>query len=117
VEDVVTAVAMGVASKSAINRIFNVGSGVQCSVRQVAEELTRALGKTPNVQVTGQYRVGDIRHNYADMTASASVLGFTPAISLQEGLGRFAAWVHTQPLPVDRLEEANKELRARKLMG
>ncbi len=117
VEDVVTAVAMGVASKNAINRIFNVGSGVQCSVRQVAEELTRALGKTPNVQVTGQYRVGDIRHNYANMTASASILGFRPAISLQEGLGRFAAWVHTQPLPADRLEEANKELRARKLMG
>lgn len=117
VEDVVTAVAMGVASKSAINRIFNVGSGVQCSVKEVAEELTRALGKTPNVQITGQYRVGDIRHNYADMTASASVLGFKPAISLREGLGRFATWVHTQPLPVDRLEEANKELRARKLMG
>lgn len=117
VEDVVTAVAMGVASGNVINRIFNVGSGIQCSVKQVAEELTRALGKTPNVQVTGQYRVGDIRHNYADMTASASVLGFKPAISLQEGLGRFAAWVHTQPLPADRLEEANKELRARKLMG
>ncbi|ANA34119.1 dTDP-L-rhamnose 4-epimerase [Ralstonia mannitolilytica] len=117
VEDVVTAVTMGVASTDAINRTFNVGSGVPCSVRQVAEELSRALGKTPNVQVTGQYRVGDIRHNYADMTASASVLGFKPVISLKEGLGRFAAWVHTQPLPVDRLEEANKELRARNLMG
>lgn len=117
VDDVVTAVAMGVGSKTALKQIFNVGSGIQCSVRQVAEELSRALGKTPNVEVTGQYRVGDIRHCYADMHACESMLGFKPAISLQEGLRRFAAWVNTQPLPADRLEEANKELRARKLMG
>ncbi|MCY1292372.1 hypothetical protein D9M70_415930 [compost metagenome] len=44
-------------------------------------------------------------------------LGFVPVIDLAEGLKRFADWVMTQPLPEDRLEAANKELKARKLMG
>lgn len=116
VDDVTDALMAGLVAEQAPNAVINVGSGIATSVRTVAEELTRAFGKAPDVTVTGQFRVGDIRHNYADISRLRA-LGVAPKIGLAEGLRRFAAWVLTQPLPEDGLERANQELRARKLMS
>jgi dTDP-L-rhamnose 4-epimerase len=117
VDDVTDALLKGLMVSPAPNTAINVGSGVATSVRTVAEELTRAFGKEPNVVVTGQFRVGDIRHNYADITRLKDLLGLEPKVSLKDGLQRFATWVLEQPLPEDQLEKANKELRDRKLMN
>jgi len=117
VDDVTDALLKGLMVSPAPNTAINVGSGVATSVRTVAEELTRAFGKEPNVVVTGQFRVGDIRHNYADITRLKDLLGLEPKVSLKDGLHRFATWVLEQPLPEDQLEKANKELRDRKLMN
>ncbi len=117
VADVAEAVALGVTAAVAPNQTYNVGSGVASSVETVATELSKALGAVPSTQVTNQYRLGDIRHCFADMERIRVDLGFVPVIDLAEGLKRFADWVITQPLPEDRLEAANKELKARKLMG
>lgn len=117
VDDVVEAVKLGIEASEPVNDVFNVGSGVATSVYSLAEALTAAFSRTPRVVVTSQFRVGDIRHNCADMRRIKERLAFIPRISLHEGLRRFAAWVETQPLPEDRLEQANSELRARKLMG
>jgi len=116
VDDVTDALMAGLVRDVPPNAVINVGSGIATSVRTVAEELTRAFGKVPNVTVTGEFRVGDIRHNYADISRLVA-LGVMPKISLSEGLRRFAAWVLTQPLPEDGLDRANQELRARKLMS
>lgn len=117
VDDVVAALARCLEMDLAPNAIVNVGSGVATSVRQVAEELSRALGRSVNVEVTGEYRLGDIRHNWADISRLESLLGLKPEVTLEEGLRRFAAWVLEQPLPEDRLDRANDELRARNLMS
>ncbi|MDQ0649990.1 NAD-dependent epimerase/dehydratase family protein [Pseudomonas cedrina] len=117
VDDVTDALLKGITVNPAPNAAINVGSGLATSVRTVAEELTRAFGKEPNVVVTGQFRVGDIRHNYADITRLKNLLGLEPKVTLKEGLQRFANWVLEQPLPEDQLEKANKELRDRKLMN
>lgn len=117
VEDVTDALQAALMIDQAPNMAINVGSGVATSVRTVAEELSRAFGKTPNVVVTGQFRIGDIRHNFADITRLKQVLGITPQVSLANGLKRFASWVISQPLPEDLLDKANQELRERKLMN
>lgn len=117
VSDVVEALVAGLRSEAPTNDVLNVGSGIGTSVEEVATELTIALGGTPDVKVTGQFRLGDIRHNFADVSRLKDALGVVPKVSLREGLSRFAAWVKTQPLPEDRLEQANKELVERKLMG
>lgn len=117
VDDVTDALLKGLLTDKAINDVVNVGSGVATSVRVVAEELTRAFSKQPNVVVTGQFRIGDIRHNYADISRLKEQLGIEPKITLAAGLKRFAQWVESQPLPVDMLEKANQELRDRKLMN
>lgn len=117
VDDVVEAVTRGISASERIAGVFNVGSGVPTSVRALAEALSRAFNQEPKVVVTGQFRVGDIRHNCADMRRIKERFGFVPSISLEEGLRRFVAWVATQPLPEDRLEQANRELKLRNLMG
>jgi dTDP-L-rhamnose 4-epimerase len=116
VEDVANAFVAALRCETAINSAVNVGRGVKTTVAAIAEQLSIAFGATPNLVVTGQYRLGDIRHNCADVGLLDQLLGCVPRIDLATGLGRFAAWVATQPLPEDRLEAANAELRARKMM-
>ena len=97
--------------------IFNVGLGEPVSVMDIATKLAQKLGSSITPHITAEYRVGDIRHCYADIARSQQVLGYTPQVGIDEGLERFIAWVRTQPLPEDRLEQANEELRRHKLMA
>jgi dTDP-L-rhamnose 4-epimerase len=117
VSDVAEAFVAATLAPVPINKAINVGSGVGTSVSEVARQLNLAFGGSSEVQVTGQYRLGDIRHNRADITKLKENLRLTPNISLEEGLQRFATWVSSQPLPEDRLDAANTELKARKMMS
>ena len=117
VSDVAAAFLAALERAEAPGTAVNVGSGRATSVVEVAEGLSRAFGATPNTVVTGQYRIGDIRHNAADTGRLGELLGLRPAVSLDDGLGRFARWVNEQPLPEDRLDAANEELRRRKMMA
>lgn len=117
VDDVVGALMRCIEVDHAPNAVINVGSGVATSVRQVAEGLSRAFGREPRVRITGEYRLGDIRHNWADISRLRDLLAFEPQIGLDQGLERFARWVERQPLPEDQLDRANAELKSRNLMG
>jgi len=117
VSDVAAAFAAALSRPDPVNAVINVGSGAKTSIMQVASALSRAFGSEPDLRVTGEYRLGDIRHNTADTTRLATLLDCAPRVGLEDGLARFAAWVATQPLPEDRLAAANSELRARNMMG
>ncbi|HCV03815.1 MAG: epimerase [Sphingobium sp.] len=117
VSDVAGAFLSALKRVEAPNTIINVGTGQFTTVIDIAEQLTRAFGKEPDIRVTGQYRVGDIRHNCADITRLKEVLDYTPKVSLEEGMKRFVDWVNTQPLPEDKLDKANQELKEKNLMG
>jgi dTDP-L-rhamnose 4-epimerase len=116
VEDVVRAILAGLERRLDIEDTINVGSGQASTIITVARLLTEALGGTIEPHVTGQYRVGDIRHNWADVRRLEQLTG-GPKVSLEVGIRRFADWVRTQPVPPDLLEKANAELKARGLMG
>lgn len=117
VSDVAAAFAAALSRPDPVNAVINVGSGRKTSVIEVAGALARAFGADPDLRVTGEYRLGDIRHNYADTGRLADLLDCAPRVDLDAGLRRFAAWVETQPLPEDRLAAANAELKSRKMMG
>ncbi|BEV01867.1 NAD-dependent epimerase/dehydratase family protein [Novosphingobium olei] len=117
VEDVANAVLRFVEKPALSGALANVGYGEPTSIMEVATLLAQLMGSETKPHVTAQYRVGDIRHNFADLAALEAATGFRPAISLEEGLGRFCAWVETQPIPQDMLDKANAELKARNLMG
>ncbi|MBM3788606.1 MAG: NAD-dependent epimerase/dehydratase family protein [Acidobacteria bacterium] len=117
VEDVAWSFLAAIDRADPIAGVINVGSGRATSVAEVAHQLGRALGLEARTRVTGQYRLGDIRHNFADISRLQAVLGYRPQISLEEGLGRFARWVLSRAHGVDRLDSANRELVERGLMG
>ncbi len=117
VEDVARAVLACIDKPMTDGATFNVGSGRPTSVMEVATLLCQLMGADVTPHITGEYRVGDIRHNFADISKIDRAIGFRPAISLEAGMRRFSDWVTTQPVPEDLLDQANAELKARKLMG
>ena len=117
VDDVATALLRCIERPVRGGATVNVGSGRATSIMEVARLLKSIMGSEIEPHVTGEYRIGDIRHNFADIAKLESVLGLRPAISVEQGMRRFAEWVQTQPVPKDLLDRANAELRARKLMS
>jgi dTDP-L-rhamnose 4-epimerase len=117
VSDVTEAVALGLMGDGGDGLTMNVGSGVPVSVDTIARSLKRQFTASTSVLiVSGQYRLGDIRHNYADISAIRKSLDFSPNVPLEEGIARFVRWVKTQPLSEDKLDRANRELIERGLM-
>jgi dTDP-L-rhamnose 4-epimerase len=121
VSDVAEAMALGLESDNGDGFTMNVGSGAQVSVETIARSLMNQFrDSSVPVVVSGQYRLGDIRHNYADITAVKRLLAFVPKVSLEEGIARFVRWVRAQRVvqnsAEDGLDRANKELIERGLM-
>lgn len=114
VDDVVAALSAA-ATLDLQGGVFNVGSGVATSVSDLAHSLVNAAGFDVAIETTGQFRVGDIRHNFADIEAARTVLGYRPSVSLDEGLRRFCDWAHSQPVYADGLDRATRELQAKGL--
>jgi dTDP-L-rhamnose 4-epimerase len=115
VTDVARACHAALDAPGAVGEVFNVGSGQRYTVRELAERTAAAVGK-PYIQpeVTGKYRVGDIRHCVADITRAREVLGYAPEVSFDTGLAELAGWLETQTA-ADRVEAASAELAARGL--
>lgn len=113
IDDVVEATRLALLSPAADHQVFNVGSGVATNVLTVAHTLRSAYGIDVPVQVTGNYRLGDIRHNYADLTLISERLGFKPTIDFTEGVRRFTSWVLQQAKAEDTYQQSIEEMRKR----
>jgi dTDP-L-rhamnose 4-epimerase len=115
VDDVVQACRLALEVPEAAGCVFNVGSGRHDTVRMIAEHIAVVLGKEHiRPRITGRYRVGDVRHCFADITSARQVLGYEPQVTLDKGLVQFAAWVEKQ-MSFDRCAQAYAELDARGL--
>lgn len=115
IDDVVDATIAGLEREEANYETFNVGSGIMTSVNQVVAELMKNYGKEVPVEVTGMYRVGDIRNNYADTTKAERLLGFKPKVSFEEGIRRFTDWVSKQEEGTDGYEASLQEMKEKGL--
>ena len=115
VHDIARACALALASDAAAGSAINVGSGHSIAVREVAERLARVTGRLDiEPEVTGEYRVGDIRHCFADIGLAREVLGYEPQVDLDDGMAELAEWLEGQTAE-DRVDSANGELAARGL--
>lgn len=94
--------------------ICNIGSGHVVSIRYLAETIVAAAGSSSRLVVTGKGRAGDVRGLQADIRRSADVLGWTPKVSVVQGLALFLEWAFAQPFE-DRYEESLSELQRRGL--
>jgi dTDP-L-rhamnose 4-epimerase len=116
VHDVAHAFALALERDGADGRAVNIGSGESIAVNALAESLARTLGKDVAPEVTGEFRVGDIRHCFADIARARETLGFEPQVSLDDGIAELAEWLVGQTA-VDRVDEAAAELARRGLSG
>jgi dTDP-L-rhamnose 4-epimerase len=115
IDDVVNATVLGIEKEETANQIFNVGTGVPTSVNTVVRELINNFNAEVPVKITGNYRLGDIRNNYADINKVKSVLGFVPEVTFKQGIKRFVDWVNTQVIQPDRYQESIHEMKRKGL--
>ena len=115
IDDVVDATILGLEKEEANNQVFNVGTGVAKNVLTVANELVKNYGLDVAINVSGNYRLGDIRHNYADLTKINRLLGFNTKVSFEAGLKNFAEWVNTQEVQEDKYQKSIDEMKAKGL--
>lgn len=95
--------------------VFNIGSGAQTTVQNVADRMAHVMNKEGlEVEITEQYRTGDIRHCFADISLARRVLGFEPEVNFDDGLAELAEWLQGQ-ITVSRAGEMRAELSQRGL--
>ena len=115
VYDIAQACRLALEVPGAAGEVFNVGSGNAYTVREIAERISTVMGKDYiQPEITGKYRVGDIRHCFADVAKARRVLGYAPRVTLERGLEELAEWLEGQ-VAHDRVAEASAELAARGL--
>jgi len=112
VEDVAAAFRQALDLAAAAPRIMNVGAGEATTVSEMVELLEAKMNMSGHSKVSGRYRPGDIRHNYADITLLREHMGFTPKVDLTMGLSNTVDWALSQPVEEDRSAKANNELNA-----
>jgi dTDP-L-rhamnose 4-epimerase len=111
VDDVVRATIAGIEQSDTDVEIFNVGSGVATDVLTVANTLSDCYEVNASVRVSGNFRVGDIRHNVADLQHIYSRLGFKPEVEFTAGIRRFTNWVKSQAISNDGYDRSIEEMR------
>jgi len=117
VRDVARAFAEALQLPQAAGGTFNIGSGQDRSVRDVADSLARAMGKNAiTAEVVHKARIGDIRHCFCDTALARETLGFEAAEDFSEGLAELAEWVAGETAE-DRVAEARRELELRGLVA
>lgn len=115
IDDVVDATILGLERSEANGHAFNVGTGVAIDVLTVANTLIEKYGIEVPVTVSGNYRLGDIRHNYADIAQARALLGFEPKWSFSDGIAQFAQWVDAQVVQEDKYEASIDEMKRKGL--
>lgn len=110
VHDVVRSLVAAAERPGAVGRAINIGSGRAVTVSEVAATLACVLGSDIEPEITGRYRVGDVRHCTADVRLAKELLDYEPGVSLADGFAELAGWLEAQKTPADRVEAHAAEL-------
>lgn len=116
VHDIVQANLLAMNSSRADGRALNVGSGRAVTIAEIASELGKVLKVKVPMEITGRFRAGDVRHCFADISASQRFLGYRPRITLKEGMKELAQWLQAQEAR-DHVDEAMQRLAVHGLVA
>jgi dTDP-L-rhamnose 4-epimerase len=111
IADVVDANVRVLDDERAIGRVFNVGGGVPVTTREFCDVVMRHYGSDQPGEVTGEYRFGDTRHIFSDVSALRA-LGWAPTRTPSDSVAAYAAWLEGMPGLDGVLAEANARMRA-----
>lgn len=115
IEDITDSIILGIENDNANFQSFNVGSGEKIDVLTVANTLKEKYGSNVNINVSGNYRLGDIRHNLGDLTKIRTLLGYEPKVKFTEGISNFVDWVEKQNIESDNYEASIEEMKKKGL--
>lgn len=116
IDDVVNATILGLEKEEANGEVFNVGTGDAIDVITVAETLKKNYSSNVSISISGNYRLGDIRHNYADLTKIKQKLNFEPKFNFEAGIKIFTDWVTTQEIQKSKFEDSISEMKEKGLL-
>lgn len=116
IDDVVDATILGLEMKEANGQVFNVGSGIATTVLEVANSLVKSYKISVPVKITGKFRLGDIRHNFASLEKINKLLGYIPKFDFERGINNFTSWVLSQKIEKDNLELSLTEMKEKGLL-
>jgi len=117
VKDICQALILSLNKKEAKNEAFNVGTGVPTKIKTIAEILAKNINDKIKPTITNKFRLGDIRHCYADISKIESKLGFKPFYQIEDGMRELIEWVKLQQGKiVDKSSRANEELKEKGLL-
>ena len=111
IDDVVDATILGMNVPGISGNAFNIGTGIATDVLTVANTLKEFYGIEVPITISGNYRLGDIRHNYADISKARKLLGFEPKWSFKKGIEQFCRWVDAQPIQEDKYDSSIEEMK------
>ena len=115
VDDVANATIAGLENENLTYESFNIGSGKMTTVNEVVKLLEHYYGKKADVVVSGNYRLGDIRHNYADISRAKILLNYDPKVCFEVGIKKFCEWVIKQNILADNYEKSLEEMKQKGL--
>ncbi len=115
IDDITDGIILGMENDAANYQIFNVGSGESTDVFTVARFLKENYSSNININITGSYRLGDIRHNLGDLVKINKLIGYSPKISFEQGISNFVNWVESQEIEPDRYEASIDEMKMKGL--
>jgi len=115
IDDITDSIILGIEKEEANNNTFNVGSGEKIDVFTVAKTLKEKYDVDVQIIISGNYRLGDIRHNLGDLTKIQTMLGYKPKVKFNEGISRFVDWVKKQEVEADNYEISIKEMKKKGL--
>lgn len=110
VKDIVRVLIGSIENAKSNGETINLGSGVNTSVIEIAEILKKHYGSHSEIKVTGDFRIGDIAHNKADISKAQRILNFQPRIRLDDGLRDFCSWVVGQDKDNSGYEKSLSEM-------
>ena len=115
VHDVVQSCVLAMEKDDANYETFNVGSGEKITIKQIVDTLLNIFGSNLKPKPNLEYRKGDVRHCFADISKIKSKLGYSPKITLKEGMKELVEWSRNQEAN-DKVTEAYAELKKKKLI-
>jgi len=111
IEDVAQILAMSMCHSDSDDLTVNLGTGQQVSVMTIAKTLRRLLDSESDIVVTGDFRVGDIRHNFADTELLKQKFNIIDFTNIADGLTNFCNWAKLSPIFEDKTGDALAEAR------
>ena len=115
IDDVADATILAIDNDKCSGMAFNVGTGTCIDVVTVANKLKEFYKSNSEIKISGNFRLGDIRHNYADISLAKKILGYQPKYNFEEGLAKFCEWVLTQPIEHDNYKKSLDEMKMKGL--